>query len=269
MKKPLVSIILSTYNWKTKWLSESIESVLNQTYRNFEFIIINDCSTNNVEKIILDYKEKDKRIIYIKNKRNLKLTKSLNKWLELSQWEYIARIDDDDIWCNKEKLQKQVEFMEKNTDYWLCWTSTIIIDKKWKIISKSLMRESNKEIKNNLLKSNQFTHSSILLKKSILNKIWWLYNPKYNWAEDYELWLRIWRISRLYNIPEYLVKYRWLETSISRKKWLEQEYLALKVMIKNKKYYPYFYKSLILRLSTLIIPKKIKKYILSKIKIIK
>ncbi len=138
--------------------------------------------------------------------------------------------------------------MEKNDNYWLCWTSTIIINSEWKEIQKKRMKQYNNEIKNNILKSNQFTHSSIILRKNILDKVWWYYNKEFNWAEDYELWLRIWEISKFYNIPEYLVKYRWLKTSISRKKWLKQELLTFKIMIKNKNNYPDFFKSLFLRI---------------------
>ncbi len=101
-----ISIILSTYNG-SRYIRESIESVLSQSYKNFEFIIINDCSSDRTEEIILQYQKKDKRIIYIKNETNLKLTESLNKWIRASKWEYIARIDDDDIWL-KNKLEKQV-----------------------------------------------------------------------------------------------------------------------------------------------------------------
>ncbi len=268
MKTPLVSIILATYNG-LKYIEESINSVLNQTYKNFEFIIINDCSTNNVEQIILNYQKKDNRIIYIKNKTNLKLTQSLNKWINISKWKYIARIDDDDIWL-PEKLKKQINFMEKNKDYWLCWTSTIVIDSKWNKIQKIKMRNTDREIKENILKSNQFTHSSIIIKKNILNNIWWWYNKKWEWTEDYELWLRIWKISKLYNLSDFLVKYRWLKTSISRKNKNKQQINNIKLCFKFKKYYNNFTLSILYKLIFYIIllisNEKIIKYNLWKIK---
>jgi len=263
MSNPLVSIILSTYNG-SYFITESIDSVINQSYSNFEFIIINDFSKDNVEEIILNYQKKDKRIIYIKNNINLNLTKSLNKWLQISKWKYIARIDDD-IWLN-EKLEKQVNFMENNLDYWLCWTNVITINKNWEETEQIKMRQTDNNIRNHLLQSNQFAHSSIIMRKNILNKVWWFYNESYNNWEDYELWLRIWKISKLHNLSEYLVKYRWLNTSISRKKWLKQEIMAFKIMIKNKNYYPNFLGSLFLRIITMIIPQKVKKKIISFIK---
>ncbi len=259
---PLVSIILPTYNWKPEWLSESIESVLNQTYTNFELIIINDASTNNIEETIFSYLKEDKRIIYIKNKRNLKLTKTLNKWIRLSHWKYIARIDDDDIWCDEKKLEKQVKFMEHNEEYGLCGTSTIIIDEYWKIIDKIKMREIDENIRNHFLQSNQFTHSAILLRKSILEKVWWKYNSKYNWAEDYELWLRVWRISRLYNLQNFCVQYRLNKKWISVLNFLKQTKLALKICKLNRDHYPNFYKALILRHIALILGKNITNFLL-------
>lgn len=261
MNNSLVSVILSTYNW-WKYIKESIESVLNQTHDNLEFIIINDYSTDNVEEIILEFMKNDKRIIYIKNKTNLKLTESLNKWLKKSKWKYIARIDDDDIWIN-DKLEKQISFMEINREYWLCWTSIIIINSEWKEIHKTYMREKNYEIKDNLLKSNQFTHSSIIIKKSILNKAWWHYCKKWEWVEDYELWLRIWKISKLYNIRECLVKYRWLSNSISRKNQKQQQLNSIKLWFKYKKNYnnfilSFFYKIVFFILIHIFNEKKIK-----------
>ena len=84
-KFPLVSIIMPCYNSKEIWFRESIESVLNQSFKDFELIIVNDCSTNDIEKIILEYKEKDNRIVYLKNEKNLKITKTLNHGLSIAK----------------------------------------------------------------------------------------------------------------------------------------------------------------------------------------
>lgn len=246
MQKPLVSIILSTYNWE-KYIKESIDSVLSQSYTFFELIIINDASQDAVESIIKDYQKIDSRVIYIKNTENLWLTKSLNKWIKAANGKYIARIDDDDIWIDIKKLQAQVNFMEKNLDYWLCWTSRINIDASWTELSQSNIRESDEDIRKNILKSNQFTHSSVIIRKSILDLVWWYYNEVFNWAEDYELWLRIWRISKLWNINQKLVAYRFIESSISNSDSLNQEILTFKIMYNNKKFYTWYYSAIILR----------------------
>ena len=111
MSKPLVSVLMAVYNGE-KYLLEAIESILNQTYTNFEFLIINDGSTDSTEEIILSYS--DQRIRYIKNEQNLKLIASLNKGLDLAKGKYIARMDADDI-SLPDRLEKQVNFLERNS----------------------------------------------------------------------------------------------------------------------------------------------------------
>ena len=266
MDNPLISIILPTYNWKWQWLEQSIDSVLNQTYKNFELIIINDASTNNIEDTILKYQKRDWRIVYLKNEKNLKLTKTLNRWIAYSKWEYIARIDDDDIWINQDKLEKQIKFMDDNTDYWICWASEIInIDEEWKIISTMNMRTSDFDIRNSILQSNQFAHSSLLIRKSILDEVW-VYNPKYNKAEDYELWCRIGIKSKFANLNGIWLKYRINTNWVSIKNQSFQKRLSFKVCLKYRKYYPNFYKALLLRSWDCILPEKITNFILNKIK---
>ncbi len=263
---PSVSVILPTYNWKHEWLSKSIDSVLSQTFKDFELIIINDASTNDVEKIIKEYQDKDKRIVYYKNNKNLKLVNTLNKGISLSKWKYIARIDDDDIWINKDKLEKQVNFMEENPDYWLCWAWVIInIDEDWKIINKIKMRLSDSEIRNNLLQSNQFAHSSIMIRKSILDEVW-VYNPKYNKAEDYELWCRIGTKNKFINIKDIELRYRINSNWVSMKNFYFQKRLSFVVCFKNRKNYPNFFKAVILRIWDYILPPKVTNWVLSKVK---
>lgn len=263
MKNPLVSIILPTYNWKSERLSESIDSVLNQTFKDFELLIINDCSTNDIEKTILKYKKQDSRIVYLKNEKNLQLTKTLNKWIEHAKWKYIARIDDDDIRVSKDKLEKQVKFMEENPDYWLCWAWDVItIDEDWKIINKVKMRLSDSEIRNHILQSNQFTHSSIIMRKAVLDKVW-LYNPQYNKAEDYELWSRIGINNKFANLENVKIKYRINSKWVCANNYNYQKRLTLKICFKYWKHYPNFLKSLVLRSWDFLLPEKLKTNLLN------
>jgi len=264
---PLVSVIVATYNWKHERLSKSIDSVLNQTFKDFELIIINDASTNDIERTILEYVKKDKRVIYLKNDKNLQLTRTLNKWIEYSKWKYITRIDDDDIWINKDKLEKQVKFMEENPDYWLCWAWEIInIDEDWNTINKVKMRLPDAEIRNSILQSNQFAHSSIMMRKSILDEVW-IYNPKYNKAEDYELWCRIGIKSKFSNLKDIGLKYRINSNWISTKNYFYQRKLWLKICILYHKYYPNFFKAIILRIWDLLLPTTVSKKLLNFLKL--
>lgn len=265
MTQHLISIILPTYNGKSEWLSEAIDSVLGQTYKNWELIIINDASTNDIEKTILQFVEKDQRIKYIKNEQNIKQAASRNKWIKQAQGKYIAFIDDDDIWSDSQKLEKQVTFLENNPDHGLCGTSTITVDQNKKEFYRTKIRVSDKEIRNTILQSNQFANSSCIIRKDVFNNTEG-YNADFSPAEDYDLWCKLWRISKFYNLPDYCLTYRIHLNSSSNLFRKRQQRLAFKVCWINRKYYPNFWKALILRSWEYILPSKLTQKILSWIK---
>lgn len=232
----VISIILPTHNW-SKYIRESIDSVLNQSYKDFELIIVNDCSIDSTESIILEYQKNDPRIIYLKNAEKSKLAVTLNNWIKIAKWSYIARIDDDDVWIDRDKLKKQIEFLEDNNDYWLIWTSIIRINEGWKKLWKIQYRENDNSIRAHILESNQFAHPSVVIRKSILDKVWF-YNENIEVSQDYDLWLRIWTISKFYNLVDSCILYRVREWSLSWKKSFKQKWNAFKIMIKYLKFYP-------------------------------
>lgn len=254
VKPPLVSIILPTYNGKVKWISEAIQSVLAQSYLNWELIIIDDASKNSIENDILKFVKNDKRIVYYKNKENLQLTNTLNKGIRLSKWRYIARLDDDDIRCDSQKLEKQIKFMESNKNIWLCGTCVININEIWDEISYTNVPEHDNEIRKNLMRFNQFAHASVVFRKDVIKEVW-NYNPLYNGAEDYEFWLRIWSKYQLANLSDYSLKYRyntqWISVKKSRKQWL----YGIKIAYKYRNYYPWFWKYIIPRCLIVILPR--------------
>ena len=118
--KDLISVVMSNYNTDEEYLRAAIESVLNQTYENFEFIIVDDCSTNNSVDVIESYS--DKRIKLIKNKGNMGLTKSLNIAIKAAKGEFIARMDADDI-ALPQRFEKQIEFLKKKSGIYRLWYS--------------------------------------------------------------------------------------------------------------------------------------------------
>lgn len=263
---PLVSIILPVYNSKEEWLKESVNSVLNQTFKDFELIIINDASTNGIEKVIEAYVKNDNRIVYIKNERNLKLTKTLNKWISLAKGKYVARIDDDDIREDKEKLWKQVNFMEDNDDFWLVWTNGIIINSDWEELYTLIRPSSDGELREKLIVWDWFIHSSVVIRKSVLDQVGW-YDQKWNLVEDYELWLRIWKVSKMKIFSDSCIKYRQNTEGICNLNYRKQKRLTLKLFLKYFKYYPKknILKALCFRVWELIIPPQITRYLLRKI----
>jgi len=207
-KKPLVSVIMAVYNGE-KFLREAIESILNQTYANFEFLIINDGSTDLTEEIILSYS--DLRIRYIKNETNLKLIASLNKGLDLANGKYIARMDADDISLPK-RLEKQVDFLEENQEIGVLGTGvkTIGLENNYEVHFK----QGHNQIRFELFFHNYLHHPTVMLRNDLIkkNKI---YYENYLHAEDYALWIKLTEFTKIDILPEILLNYRIHESNIS------------------------------------------------------
>jgi glycosyltransferase involved in cell wall biosynthesis len=223
-KKTKISVLMSAYN-SDKYIDKTINSILTQSYKNFEFIIVDDGSTDNTLDILKKYSKQDKKIKLIINNKNLGLTKSLNKALKLSKSKYIARIDADDL-SLENRLQKQFDYLEENKDIAACGTQGIYIDENNKELGKKLLPTSYKNIKNKLIFNNQFIHSSLFIRKSVLDKVG-VYNEKFRTSQDYELMLRIAEKNKVTNLDIALVKWRVHNNSIS---WTskKQEIDALK-----------------------------------------
>ncbi len=216
---PKVTVLMSVYNGE-KYLREAIDSILNQTFKDFESIIINDGSTDSSREIILSYN--DPRIRLIDNEKNTGLTHSLNKGLQLAKGEYIARQDADDI-SLPERLERMTDFLDKNKDVELLGSSFINIDEKGKELSVSLLNTDDKEIKNMLLSGNHFGFE--MFRKRVMEKVGF-YREEFRYAQDYDLALRIAEVSKVANIKEPLYKYRITPNSISTVKRIEQDKYA-------------------------------------------
>ena len=184
-----VSVIIPSYN-SGKFLNEAIESVVNQTYKNLEIIIVNDGSIDETEKIAKEWQEKDKRIRYLKHQKNRGLGAARNTGIKNSQGEYIAFLDADDIWL-PQKIEIQLEKAKKeNTD--LIFTNWYIWDPKNNIKGKAFSSNPIKDKKDLLkffIKRNFGNPSTTLLKKSSL-EIVGLFDESLKSSEDYDLWLR-------------------------------------------------------------------------------
>lgn len=210
MHKPMVTVLMPVYNGE-KFLKEAIESILNQTFTDFEFLIINDGSTDNSVKIIQSFN--DTRIRLINNDKNLKLIASLNKGISLAKGKYIARMDCDDI-SMPHRFEKEVDFLEKNLDYGLVGTWFSVIDGTGKEQYNVNHPSSNDLIKLFLSINCPLAHGSLMGRTELFKSN--LYgSDEYYSIEDYELWTRIAKVTKIHNIPEYLFKYRIYGSSFS------------------------------------------------------
>ncbi|WP_373598493.1 glycosyltransferase [Paraclostridium bifermentans] len=215
MESKKVSVIMGVYNEKEEWVKKSIESIINQTYKNIEFIVILDNPQNKeLSKLITKYANVDKRIRFYINEINLGLIKTLNKAIDLSEGEYIARMDADDI-SEKERIAKQVEFLEQNKDYSLVGAKLSYIDevgKEINIIDKRPIEY--KSIVEYCKYDNAFAHPTLMYKRDDIIRIGKYKNAEY--AEDYDLILRfIVDGKKVCNIDERLLKYRIRDTGVS------------------------------------------------------
>lgn len=205
-EKPLVSIVIPTHNGG-KLLPKAIESVLQQNYDNIEIIIIDDFSDGKDSEVILGLKGAHKRMNIFRNEKRFGFAKSLNKGIGKSKGKYIARIDDDDLWVDKNKIEKQVEFLEKNSEYVLVGGGVIVKSPDSDVeVIRYLSPKKNEDIKESLLVDNTFAHSSVVFLKSVFEKVGG-YNEKFGFFSDWDLWLKMGVLGKLYNFQDYFVVY--------------------------------------------------------------
>lgn len=183
---PTISVIMSVYNHE-KTVSRAINSILNQSYKNYEFIIIDDGSTDNSKKIITNLAKKNKRIKFYIFKKNKGLPKCLNFGIKKSRGTYIARMDADDF-SIKNRLKIQKNFLDKNPKYSIIGSNAEYRDKYGKIVKKTNLSQKNDEIKFVIFMRNPIIHSSVFVRKIFFKNN--LYNEKFIKCQDYELWIR-------------------------------------------------------------------------------
>ncbi len=209
--EPAISILMSTYNDK-KYINAAVDSILNQTFANFEFIIINDGSTDGTLEILEDYVKKDCRIRLI-SRENKGLVSSLNEGIDLARASLIARIDADDIAIDN-RLDEQIKYLEKHTDVVCVGSYFEIIDNNTYSLMLTKTPISNADIQKELMKGHSvICHPSVIMRKDAVLKAG-KYRQEFHPAEDLDLWLRLGEIGKLSNIPKKLMKYRVLNSSI-------------------------------------------------------
>ncbi len=213
-----VSFVLPTYNGE-QYIKKAIESILAQTFRDFELLIINDGSTDTTSAIVKSYQAKDRRIRQIEQ-ANHGLVYSLNRGIQLAKGRYIARHDDDDS-SHPERLEKQVTFLQAHPEVVLVGSSMNVMDDRGKILHQHAVLLADPEIRQELLVRSPFAHGSVLFRREAAVHAG-LYDPVFWPAEDYEFWLRLSTEGELANLDEFLYTYRENSAGISATKQLEQ-----------------------------------------------
>lgn len=223
---PKVTVLMPVYN-SAQYLVEAINSILNQTWSDFEFLIIDDASEDDSLKIINSFN--DKRIRIIHNEVNLKLVGALNKGVDLARGDYIVRMDSDDI-SLPFRLWEQVKFMDKNPDIGISggWLQNFGAND---IVTHYPV--SDEEIRATMPFRNPFAHPSMIMRRNFLNHYNLRYNMDYAYVEDYELWIRCSKLTKMANIEKVLVLYRFGHSSISSTHGEKQKQLKRKIYRDN------------------------------------
>lgn len=234
MEKSLVSIILPVYN-REKYIKNAIESALNQTYKNIELIIIDDGSKDDTFNVVSQLCREIPQAVVLKNETNLGFVKTLNKAISRAQGKYIARLDDDDVWVDNQKIEKQINFLEDNQEYSLAGGGVIKKDKDNKEITRFLLPEEDRDIRKNILISNVFAHSAVVFKKDDFQKAGG-YDEEFGFFADWDLWLKIGKLGKFYNFQEFFVSYLDPEQGGGRTShdYLMRRKLAANIKLKNK-----------------------------------
>ena len=233
--------MMTSFN-RADLIPDAIQSVLNQSYQNWELLILDDASTDNTAAIVEKVAGNDPSVIFSPAPQNLGITKNRNRGFALAKGTYIAVLDCDDIWSDPSKLAKQVDFLETNPTHVLVGTGVAVIDKNGTKTKELRYAYDDATIRSRMLLRNQFTHSAVLMRRSSLPlpkpydesgevSIW----------EDYDLFLRLGQTGLMANLPETMTSYRLHSGNISKAEKKNGAYAHLKIIKKYRNDYPNYW----------------------------
>ncbi|MGL5686063.1 MAG: glycosyltransferase family 2 protein [Vagococcus fluvialis] len=226
----LVSIIMGTFNSEDR-IENTVKSIQEQAYSNWELLIVNDCSTDNTENVLKYFQNNDQRIMYWNNDENKGLAYSLNKGLAKSKGQYIMRIDDDDI-CLPGRIEKQVNFMEKNPQFAILGGNALLVEKNKVWGERRTVENPNKF---DIFMGQSFIHPTVMMNKDLLLSIGgYSDSKKYDRCEDYELWCKFYKNGyKGHNLQDNLILYSEGKNDYKKRK-KRYRIIFVKAMIEQK-----------------------------------
>lgn len=228
MKEPLVSVIMPVYNTPCEYLVEAVQSILNQSYKNFELIIIDDGSNSKTKAVLKSFN--DKRIVLLENKKNMGLVCTRNCGLDNARGAYIACMDSDDI-AYKHRFRKQVEFLENNLEIGVLGTAFSFFQKREEDIFQPTEDE---DIRKSIISAvSPLANPTVMMRASAIQGV--RYNSNFPYAEDLAFWVELLDKTKFANLPEILLKYRWFGGNVSKKHTVLQSLDTQKLMFLNLK----------------------------------
>jgi len=206
MVSPRVSVLMLTFN-RSQFIGNAIESILAQEFQDWELLVVHDGPNREIPLIMAEWQERDPRIHYFHRPIPGNIAEASNFGLSQARGEYIAVLDDDDDWADPRKLSKQTEFLDSHRDYCCCGGGVIVVDPSGKEQMRYLKPEHDEQIKRRALMANPLAHSTTLYRRAAALKTGG-YDETLAGFQDWDLWLKLGKLGKLYNFPEYFLHYR-------------------------------------------------------------
>lgn len=236
MASPRVSILMATWN-RGHLIGRGIKSALDQTLTDWEFIIAGDGPPPETEAAIREWAKKDKRVRYVRHEHTGRIAITSNAGLKVARGEYVAVLDDDDWWLDREKLAKQVAFLDAHPNYIVCGGGFVFVDGDGKEIGRELKPETDEKIRRVALAANPVVNSSSIFRREPAG----LYDEAMPQFADWDFWLRLGNMGKLYNFQEYFLAYRMWEKGSSFTHQKENVNAAFMIIRRYRNDYPGFY----------------------------
>jgi glycosyltransferase involved in cell wall biosynthesis len=241
---PTVTILMATCN-RAGLLSRTIASVRDQTFQDWELVIADDGSSDETPAVVQRWQQTDPRIIYIRNAINQGTSKNYNTGFRIARGTYVAMIDDDDPWCDADKLAEQVVFLEQNPDYVACGGGVIVVDELGAERYRYLKPETDAVIRRRMLFSNPMANSTTMFRRTVAERVGW-YDETTRYSGDRDFWLKMGLQGKLYNFPRYFSFYIMSGVNTSITKLRPHLKASLIVMKRYKGQYPGYSSALVI-----------------------
>lgn len=236
MKQSKVTVLMATWN-RAHMIGRAIESVRAQTFSDWELVIADDGSTDETPKVVAEWMKKESRIVYARSETNEGISKNYNRGLKMARGEYVSMIDDDDPWIGKDKLARQVKFLDGHPEVVGIGAGVVVVDVKGRELYRYFKPETDEEIRKYMLFSNPMANSTTLLRRSAGEKVGW-YDETTRYSGDRDFWLKMGLVGKLRNFREHFSYYTMgpHNTSISRMR--PHLKASLMIMKRYKNVYP-------------------------------
>jgi glycosyltransferase involved in cell wall biosynthesis len=242
MHVPKLSILMATFN-RAKLIDRTIESIQEQSFKDWELIIADDGSKDSTPETVKKWTLKDPRIVFTRTETNVGISKNYNRGFGLMKREYVAMIDDDDPWSDPKKLEKQIRFLDENPEYVGCGGGVIVVNAEGKELYRYLKPKTDRQIRSAMLFSNPMANSTTMFRRSAGEKVGW-YDETTRYSGDRDFWLKMGLVGKLYNFPEYFSYYTVSGDNTSIAKLRPHLKASLMIMKRYQGKYPHYLSAL-------------------------